>query len=212
MKFKNIIFDIDGTLGNSLPFCIESFQITLKETTGRDYTPEEISRYFGITEEGMLRHLVSPDLYDRTLTVYYRVFEDLQQKHNNTFPGIRPLLNRLHQAGANMGVVTGKGITTAEIALRHYNLLAYFDHFEGGSDQKHSKVNSIQKTLTALKANPEESLYIGDTKQDMLDTLTCGMWGAGAAWAPTATLHQADWKGRIRVFDSISDLETWLFH
>jgi hypothetical protein len=44
----------------------------------------------------------------------------------------------------------------------------------------------------------------------MLDAQACGIWGAGAAWASTATLKQEDWNGRVKVFDTIESMETWL--
>ncbi len=69
---------------------------------------------------------------------------------------------------------------------------------------------SLKKTLDTLKCPPERTIYIGDTNQDMLDAQACGMWGAGAAWASTATLKQEDWNGRVKVFDTIESLETWL--
>ncbi|MAT44110.1 MAG: hypothetical protein CL609_17385 [Anaerolineaceae bacterium] len=210
MKFDCIIFDIDGTLGDTLYYCIEAFHITLAEINHRTYTDEEITQYFGTAEEGILKHLVSPELYPQVLQTYYRVYEDLQKQHIQLFPAVRPMLNKIHQAGLTMAVVTGKGPTTAEIALRDFELLAYFDSVEFGSMQKKSKLASLKKTLDTLQCLPDRTVYIGDTNQDMLDAQACGMWGAGAAWASTATLKQEDWNGRVRVFETIESLETWL--
>jgi len=211
MQFDHVIFDIDGTMADTLDLCVEVFQITLAWINQRPYTREEILNHFGVRDEEIMRRMVAPEVYEQALEQYYAVFDSLQGKQNQPFPNIRRLLNRLHKAGVDLAVVTGKGPVTAEITLRHLGLAAYFDSVECGSLESKTKVVSLRKTLDTLQADPERTLYVGDVRQDMQDAMDCGMWGAGAAWATTATLKQDDWNGRVRVFESIDALEDWLF-
>ena len=59
---RGLIFDLDGTLANTLPVAIAAFQHTFRTHVGRDYSPAEIRAMFGPSEEGILRN-AAPDHY-----------------------------------------------------------------------------------------------------------------------------------------------------
>lgn len=73
LLIKGIMFDLDGTLGDTLPLCIVSFQKTLEVITGRKYTKEEVIRHFGKTEEGILQSLV-PDKWEKAFDTYLEIY------------------------------------------------------------------------------------------------------------------------------------------
>ena len=56
MKLKGFIFDLDGTLINSLPVVRTSFNTTLLKFSGRVYEDKELSSLFGPTEEGIFKN------------------------------------------------------------------------------------------------------------------------------------------------------------
>ena len=69
MKLRGILFDMDGTLGDTLPICVQALQGTLSVFTHRGYTQEEIYAMFGPSEEGLLYKRIpqpqwQPDLDD----------------------------------------------------------------------------------------------------------------------------------------------------
>jgi len=207
MKVRGVLFDIDGTLVDSLELCLRAFQVSLQELTGEWLPAPQITRYFGVSEEGILDRMV-PQL-PQAETVYFRVFEDLHQDLREVFPGMRDLLARLRDAGVPMGVVTGKGARGAEIALKVLGLQEFFAVVEAGSREQADKPTSMRLALARLGLRAEECAYLGDTVYDMQSAAAVGMVPVGAAWAKTTNLR-ADEPGPAQViFTRLADFYAW---
>ena len=58
---KTILFDLDGTLINSLPAYIVSFQQNIREVTGRDVSADELAAHISIPTPRILSHYVPPE-------------------------------------------------------------------------------------------------------------------------------------------------------
>ena len=63
MNLGGLIFDLDGTLTDTLPVALAAFREAVRVYSDRSYTDEEIVARFGPTEEGMLQRLV-PDRWE----------------------------------------------------------------------------------------------------------------------------------------------------
>jgi phosphoglycolate phosphatase-like HAD superfamily hydrolase len=74
MKIRGMIFDLDGTLLNSLPVCYSGFRSTLRKFLGREYSDAKINALFGPSEEGMLKKLL-PDQWEESLQYYLAAYE-----------------------------------------------------------------------------------------------------------------------------------------
>lgn len=211
MLIRCVIFDIDGTMADTLPICITAFQKTLKGVNGINYQPDEITRYFSLAEGGILSKFVNDDEFPNTLAVYYRELEDLHRENNPVLPGITALLEELSSRNIPMGVVTGKGKISAELTLRAMDLLKYFPMVEHGSDHTTGKTLGLRKILSRYDVAPNEAVYIGDMESDILDAQKVGMFAAGATWASTATLQKDGWGEGVKIFSKVDDFRKWLF-
>ena len=60
MSIKGVIFDLDGTLADTIPVCISAFRSAFERYSARGWDEEEIEALFGPTEEGSCRRAV-PD-------------------------------------------------------------------------------------------------------------------------------------------------------
>ncbi len=211
MPIRCVIFDIDGTMADTLPICVEAFQNTLRKATGIAYRPEEITRYFSIAEGGILAKFVADDIFPQTLAAYYMELEDLHRRINPVLPGIPALLDQLSARSMPMGVVTGKGTKSALLTLQAMDLSKYFPYVECGSDNVPDKTIGLRKILEAYNIAPQDSVYIGDMESDIKDALKVGMFAAGAAWASTATLQKNGWEPGVEIFSKVEDFQSWLF-
>lgn len=211
MPIRCVIFDIDGTMADTLPICVMAFQKTLKGVSGVNYQPEEITRYFSLAEGGILSKFVNDDEFPDTLAVYYRELEGLHRENNPVLPGITDLLEELSSHNIPMGVVTGKGRISAELTLKAMDLLKYFPYVEHGSDLAADKTIGLRRILSSYNIDPQEAVYIGDMESDILDAKKVGMFAAGASWASTATLKKEDWGEGVEIFSTVNDFRTWLF-
>jgi HAD superfamily hydrolase (TIGR01549 family) len=210
MKLECVIFDIDGTMADTLDLCVMAFQESFKKELGKSFNKAEIFQHFNVAESGIIAKFASREQHPKTLETYYRELEILHRQKDAVVPGIRELLHDLKSHNIFMAVVTGKGKRGAELALREMGLLNYFSIIESGSDVAMDKTIGLGRILDQMQINPQKAIYIGDIESDIQSALSVGMWAAGAVWAPTATLHKNGWGEKVTLFHSVSDFHQWL--
>lgn len=209
MKLAAMIFDLDGTLGDTLPVCFEAFRHTLLQFLGRRYTDAEIRAMFGPSEEGILQRLV-PERYEECLRAFLAAYERAHSERATSFPGIERLLGQLRERGVRLGIVTGKGPGSAEISLRHLGLAPYFEAVEAGSADGGIKPAAIRRLLGRWAVAPERAAYVGDVPYDVRAAQEAGVMPLAAAWAPTADAAALRQAGAQEVFTSVEALARWL--
>lgn len=187
---RGMIFDLDGTVADTLPVCVESFRVVFEDHHQRPYPDEEITRLFGVTEEGMIRQVLG----DGWEAGHRRYLDEYARRHDAVrapFAGIVPVLDELRQRGVRVGMVTGKGTGSTRISLRELGLEGRFDPIECGSAEGAIKPAGIRAIVTAWRLSPAEVAYIGDTAYDMEAAAEVGVVALGAGWAGTARVREA---------------------
>jgi phosphoglycolate phosphatase len=166
--FRVYLFDIDGTLLDSAADICGAIQQVLATTSCDPVTFEFLKRYIGL-------HLIDlfQDIFPRidaagcdVLVQQYRSFYHARgHKMTRVFPGVAEALAAL---GGRKGTATTKGTPTTRLVLEQFGLLQYFDHVQG-TDGFPSKPapDVIFTALQALRASPEECLFVGDSCADM---------------------------------------------
>ncbi len=190
---RAVLFDLDGTLADTLPLCLEAFRKTVKDLTGRCPADGDISCYFGPSDRGVLRKLLErePELQERALPLFLHYYESLHETMApSPFPGAEELLTALLDKGMRLGMVTGKDPESADISLKRFGLDKFFPEPETGSPHAVIKAQGIRRLLNRFELSPEEALYVGDAPSDVIACREAGIPVAAAAWADTAD-HQA---------------------
>ena len=208
MNLRGILFDLDGTLGDTLPVCVGALQETLYHFTHRDYTKDEIFSMFGPSEEGMIYRFIPEPQRQAALDDLHQRYTRLHESARQPFPGVIPLLETLKRRGVRTGIVTGKGRGTAEISLEMMGLAPYIETLVTGSPEGAEKPASIRQALAQWRLPAGEVAYVGDMPYDMLAAREAGVIPLGAAWAQTATVRDGD--GAVKVFHSVDELAGWL--
>jgi pyrophosphatase PpaX len=205
MPITALIFDMDGTLGDTLPSILIALRETFVRFTRRVYTDDEIIAMFGPSEEGIIRRHVPSDVYEPALQYYLDRYAELHA--DRPFPGIRELMADLKLRGFRIGVATGKGPKTATISMRAYGLDDYIDHLETGSIHGAVKPELIRSIVERWGLPVDQVGYVGDMQSDMADARTVGVLPIGAAWSQSNVLTDADTPYR---FASVEALRGWL--
>jgi len=186
LHVQALIFDIDGTLGDTVPLCYEGFRQTLLKMTGRKWTDEAIDALFGPTEEGIF-HRLMPDRWEEAVDTYIDSYAELHERLVKPLPGIRDVLDLLRSHNVPMAVSTGKGPRSAAVTLDVLGLAPYFQHVETGSPTGSRKVEAIRKVSDAWGLPKAQVAYLGDSPADMRDARQAGAVPLGAGWASTTS-------------------------
>jgi len=209
MKFKALLFDLDGTLAETLPVCLAALRRTFQTYFGRDWSDQELLSYFGPTEEGVIKRLV-PDQARECLETYYKEYRKAHEMCMEPFPGIMTALDLLQQNGVRMGIVTAKGPVTAEISLQYLQLDSYFEKIECGFEDKSNKPASIRMILNDWKIPPPKIAYLGDRVSDIKSSLETGIIPLAAAWSETAEYDRLASAHPQEIFLSVKDFIDWI--
>ena len=156
-KIKAVIFDLDGTLGNTVPLCVEAFKRSIEPLINHTVSESEIIATFGPSEEGTIMAL-APDFYEKGISSYLHIYEQLHDMCPKPFDGIVNLLNVLKNSNIRLAMVTGKGKYSTEISLKKFDISHFFEKIETGHQSGPRKSEGL---LAVLK-------YFGDIPKNKI--------------------------------------------
>jgi len=188
MKFKGIIFDLDGTLVNSLEDISDAMNIVL---TGLDYPTHTYDTYQYFIGSG-LRNLVSKALpaSNNTEEQIETCFECMVNEYREIctfktkpYEGIIELLENLSSKNIKLAVFSNKADElTKKIAAEIFP--DYFDSAVGLSSEALKKPNPFEAIEISKNWNfkPEEIFFVGDSDIDMQTAINANMFPIGVSW------------------------------
>ncbi len=210
-KIKAVIFDLDGTLANTLPLCIQAFRQSVEPLINRSLSDAEIIATFGPSEEGTIMAL-APDYYDKGVAHYLQLYENLHHMCPVPFDGIKDLLKTLQHKKVRIAMVTGKGKHSTDTSLKYFGLTDYFEVIETGSPKGARKAEGIQLILNWLNdIKKDEVIYVGDAPSDITASKKAGIPVVAAAWAETAEPEKLKELHPDEMFYTIEDFSNWLY-
>ena len=146
MRLAGAIFDLDGTLADTLPACYAAFRAACAGLDGPTYTNEEIRGLFGPSEEGMLQRAM-PERWEAGLAILLAEYQRHLNLCSGLFPSVTTSLQLLRERRTPLALVTGKGPFTTKMSLTHFGLDGVFDPVEVGSPQGVVKAAAIARVV-----------------------------------------------------------------
>lgn len=184
-SYSAIIFDLDGTLLNSIDLIVACYEATYKEFFGKIPPKEEILNQVGLPLKTSLESL------DRNraseMEDFYRKFQkENHDKYVSLYPGTIELLQSLKAKDIKVGVVTSKSRVGLDLCL-HMFPRDLVQVWITADDVEHHKPHPepLLKVAQILGVDPKKCVYIGDTSIDQSAAKAAGMdfigvtWGAG---------------------------------
>lgn len=209
MKLRGIIFDLDGTLADTLPVCFEAFRQVLREYLGRHYTDEQVRQLLGPSEIGIFNDLI-PHRSREALASYLNSYERAHRYCREPFKGIRQILLSLKERDVRCAIVTGKGSESAAISLEILKLADFFSVVEAGSPNGANKPTAMKRILDFWKLQSNQVASIGDSQADINAAKEAGIIALGAAWAKTSDPSVLVSLNPAAVFSSTAEFENWI--
>ena len=209
-KIKGVIFDLDGTIGDTVPLCIKAFRKAIEPLIERSVSDEEIIATFGPSEEGTIMAL-APEFYEEGVTNYLKYYEQYHDMCPNPFEGIEDILRILKEKGIHISMVTGKGKYSTDISLKKFSIDSYFEIIETGIVSGPSKPQGIQNVIDFYKhLDKSEFIYVGDAPSDISASREVGISVISVAWAKSAEPKKLKELSPNEIFYSITEFSEWL--
>lgn len=188
MNFKAVIFDLDGTLVNSLDDLAESMNTVLRNNNFPTHT---IIDYKGFIGNGIL-NLVRASLpknvqNEEMIQSYYHQMIDIYEKNctikTKPYDGIIDLLKELKSRKIKLAVFSNKADDFTKKIVQEL-MPDCFDIVIGLTNENYRKPNPTSALYISEKfsIHPKDIIYIGDTGIDMQTAVNAGMYGIGALW------------------------------
>lgn len=210
MEIRGVIFDMDGTLGDTVFVSVESIVRAVRKHTGKSYTHPEIIANFGPSEPGIIKGLVPEEVWEAACQTFFEEYVRIHTEHEiGAYPGIKNILDLLTAHNIRQAIVTGKGEKSARISLDFFQLNGHFEFVETGWLTGSSKEACIKKVVEAWGFPGENVLYIGDAPSDVAIARRAGVRPVSAAWADTADPAELLAEGPEALFKEVAELESW---
>lgn len=203
-KYKAVIFDLDGTLLNTLEDLMNSVNHGLTFVNMPERTLEEIRHFVGNGVHRLIE-LAVPEGTDREKTeMVFSLFKEHYALHCNDktdlYPGIPELLQDLRERGFLMAIVSNKLQEGVDALNRQY--FAPYTRVAIGAREgilKKPAPDTVFEALRILGISKEEAVYVGDSEVDIATAANAGMDCITVAWGFRTRQEQEKAGGKIFV-------------
>jgi phosphoglycolate phosphatase len=188
-KYKAIIFDLDGTLINSIPDIADSMNEVLSRYGYPQYSHEQYKYFVGngirrLVERCVPPEYSTPDNIENVFRTMIEVYGNNCVNKTTVYDGIPELLDSLSEKRIKMAILSNK---TDSLTQKIYKKLFYNTYFEvvlGATNSFPKKPNPQSALYIAerFSVSPADIFYLGDTSIDMETACAAGFFPAGAYW------------------------------
>ncbi|QKS72267.1 pyrophosphatase PpaX [Paenalkalicoccus suaedae] len=207
---NTVLFDLDGTLINTIDLIVQSFEHTLDTYYPGQYTRKDIAMFIGPPLSETFEAMENADVEQMIET--YRTFNHANHDALVTpYEGVTETLDALVENGYKMAVVTTKKRDTALKGIELMGLSKYFEVVVSLDEVTNYKPDPepLLLALKQLDAKPEEAIMVGDSEHDILAGQNTGTKSAGVAWSIKGREHLESYNPDV-MLGTMTDLLTYL--
>lgn len=182
MKYKDIVFDIDGTLICSEYATLQSLSATIQTLCNKKYELSELEFALSLTSEKALKKIGVSNISEG-LFLWNEYFKDYRDSVQ-IFQNIEKLLSQLKTAGYQLGIITSQNFQEYKNIFLPLGLDHYFDliiHADS-IDQPKPDPEPMMKYIELSGSKTTEIIYIGDSWSDIECARLANVAGGLALW------------------------------
>ncbi len=188
MKYKAIIWDLDGTLLNTLEDLMDSVNYALSNKNMKNITLEETRKFVGNGIANLVKRAagdnISKDVLDGLLEDFKHYYDMHSKDKTAPYAGILSLLKELKESGYKMAIVSNKiNSAVGQLAEEYFPNLMDVAIGEMENVPRKPAPDMIYKAIEALCVKKEDAIFIGDSEVDVATGLNAGidmltvLWG-----------------------------------
>ena len=184
---NTIIFDLDGTLLNTLEGLKNSTNFALKKFNSPEITLEQTRSFVGNGVRKLIERAIpngeqNPD-FEKCLNTFKEHYSKTMYQKTVAYDGIEDMLTELKKRGVKTGVVSNKFDTAVkELCKNYFDGLIIVAIGESPNVRKKPAPDSVLKAMKILGAKPENTLYVGDSDVDIQTAKNSNHKSVGVTW------------------------------
>ena len=179
MRFTSVLFDLDGTLLNTIPDLTDGVNGMRLEMGLPPLRQDIVSTYVGKGSEILVRRALQdrlqpdepldPERLSQGMELFYQYYHTVNGDKTVIYEGVLDGLKAFRDQGVKMAVVTNKPEEFTEPLLVRTGLAAFFEHAVSGDTCSRKKPDPmpLQHACRLLNAHTHETLMIGDSQNDV---------------------------------------------
>jgi phosphoglycolate phosphatase len=186
-KYDTVIFDLDGTLLNTLEDLADAVNYVMKKYHYPERTLDEVRRFVGNGIRRLMELAVPENVPAEKFEIVFEEFKSYYTDHCQiktcAYKGIMPLLKTLYEKGYAMAIVSNKN-HAAVCELNEIYFKEYIDVSIGQKDgiRKKPAPDTVLQALKELGKEKERAVYVGDSEVDFATAENTGMDCVLVSW------------------------------
>ena len=214
MRYKAVLFDMDGTVLDTLGDLTNAVNHVLALYGMPERTLREVAGFLGNGAAYLLSRAIPEGTTEETRAEMLKVYQPWYDSHcailTAPYPGILPLMEALRDAGVKQAVISNKQDSAVRrLAEEHFPGLLEVAVGESATVRRKPNPDAVLAALREMDVAREDAVYIGDTEVDLRTAENAGLACAAVGWG-FRTEEQLLAAGAGRVFHSAEELREWL--
>jgi phosphoglycolate phosphatase len=184
--YDAVVFDLDGTLLNSLDDLTDSINTMLAELGFAPHSTDEVRRFVGNGVALLVNRALPPereDLQKQALARFMEIYKENMQIKTCPYDGIMEMLQILRKAKVRLGIASNKPHdAVVALARQVFGDVIAVAVGEGYGVPPKPATDMLMVVIEKLDVLPERTLYVGDSEVDMQTARAAGVSGVGCTW------------------------------
>ena len=187
MKYKAVLFDLDGTLINTLDDLTDVMNTTLAEFGGSAMTPQQCRPLLGVGLRYWVENALPKDKHEfiePLMTKFRALYNDNCLNKSAPYDGIMELTDKLAELGLKQAVVTNKNEDVSLVMIKKVFGEEKFPIIRGAVNGIGCKPDPqiVFDVLDEFGVKPEETLFVGDGEADLDVAKNSGATSVWVSW------------------------------
>lgn len=210
MRYELVIFDLDGTILDTLEDLTDSMNHVLEKYGYPSRTIEEIRSFVGNGLMMLVRRAIAPETDEAVIQTVFAELKVYYKEHcadkTKPYDGMIELLELLKKEGCRLAVVSNKADYAVQILCEQY-FPGIFDMAVGEKENVRKKPapDSVNAVLQELQTDKEKAVYVGDSEVDIETAKNAGLDALLVTWGFRETEFLRE-RGAENLVSSIEEL------
>ncbi|MBE5749842.1 MAG: HAD family hydrolase [Clostridiales bacterium] len=185
---KAVIFDLDGTLLDTLGDIADNINLMLAKFGYPKRSEKEIMQFIGCGSRNLAKLSIPVSVTEEELNerhdYYNRIYTDSGSPKTHVFDGIKQVVKELKARGYKVAILTNKPQETTDNVYQNYMMDMGFDKVVGQRSGVKIKPDptSALDILSEFSVEPKNAYFVGDGETDVLTAINGGMNGIAVLW------------------------------